>query len=333
MLIRIAPEDGSAQILSIPRDLWVDIPGHGQNRINAAFNIGGASLMVQTVRSVTGLPIHHFVAVDFVGFQAIVDEIGGVVIDFPNPARDLKSGLAVDAGASRLTGEQALAYARSRAYQERQGDSWASVDANDIGRTHRQQRLVLAILAALKRPSTLTEAGDLVGNFAAHLTVDAALAQSSVVELAFRMKGIGGGEIEMGTLPAVDADVDGAAVLQLKRPEADQMLAAFASGAPLDPSAAQVLTLAVLNGNGVKGSAGRWSDLLREKGYEVTRVGDADRDDFETTLVMVRPDFLDGGASIVEALGFGRVMTGEVESAFDAVVIVGADAKRAADNG
>jgi LCP family protein required for cell wall assembly len=333
MLIKIAPEDGTAQILSIPRDLWVDIPGHGQNRINAAFNIGGASLMVQTVRSVTGLPIHHFASVDFVGFQAIVDEIGGVVIDFPNPARDLKSGLAVEAGPRELDGQQALAYARSRAYQEKQGDSWTSVDANDVGRTHRQQRLVLAILAALKRPSTLTEAGHLVGTFASHLTIDAALAQTSVVQLAFRMRGISGGEIEMATLPGVDANVDGAAVLRLQQPEADQMLAAFASGATLDPSALQVMTLEVLNGNGVKGAATRWSDLLREKGFEVTSIGDADREDFETTLVIVRPDFLDGGASIVEALGFGQVTTGEVGSAFDAVVIVGADATRSADNG
>jgi hypothetical protein len=207
------------------------------------------------------------------------------------------------------------------------------VDANDIGRTHRQQRLVLAILAALKRPSTLTEAGNLVETFASHLTVDAALAQSSVVDIAFQMKGIAGGEIEMGTLPGVDANVDGAAVLKLQQPEADQMIAAFASGAPLDPSAVQVMTLEVLNGNGVKGSATRWSDLLRGKGFEVTRIGDAEREDFETTLVIVRPDFLDGGASIVEALGFGQVETGEVGSAFDAVVIVGADAVRSADNG
>ena len=159
--------------------------------------------MVRTVKQVTGLPVHHYVEVDFVGFQSLVDDIGGVYIDFPYPARDANSGLSVDAGYQLLDGSQALAYARSRHYQELRDGSWVSVDADDIGRTERQQKLILAILGAVKTPSSLTEAGSIVGGFAQHLTVDSALARSSLVELAFRMRSISGAEDRDGHPPGL----------------------------------------------------------------------------------------------------------------------------------
>ena len=118
MLIKLYPDDGNVQILSLPRDLLVEIPGKGTDRINAAYAYGGAPLMVRTVKQVTGLPVHHYIEVDFVGFQSLVDDIGGVYLDFPYPARDANSGLSVEAGYQLLDGSQALAYARSRHYQE-----------------------------------------------------------------------------------------------------------------------------------------------------------------------------------------------------------------------
>src|SRR5688572_8768822 len=75
MLVKLYPADGNVQILSVPRDLLVEIPGKGTDRINAAYAAGGAPLMVRTVKQVTGLPVHHYVEVDFVGFQSLVDDI------------------------------------------------------------------------------------------------------------------------------------------------------------------------------------------------------------------------------------------------------------------
>ena len=98
MLLQVLPEEGRAQILSIPRDLKVELDGYGIQKINAAYAFGGGPLLVSSVREATGLPIHHYVEVDFAGFAAIVDEVGGVSINFPNPARDGKSGLSVPAG-------------------------------------------------------------------------------------------------------------------------------------------------------------------------------------------------------------------------------------------
>ena len=80
----------------------------------------GPSLMVQTIRENLGIDVNHYVEVDFLGFIDMVDELGGVEMSFPYPARDAKSGLSVEAGTQTLDGEQALAYARSRKYEEYQ---------------------------------------------------------------------------------------------------------------------------------------------------------------------------------------------------------------------
>jgi LCP family protein required for cell wall assembly len=334
MLVKLYPADGHVQILSLPRDLLVEIPGKGTDRINAAYAIGGAPLMVRTVKQVTGLPIHHYVEVDFVGFQSLVDDIGGVYVDFPYPARDANSGLSVDAGHLLLDGSQALAYARSRHYQEKRDGSWVSVDADDIGRTGRQQRLLLAILGAIKTPSNVTEAGSIVGSFSRHLTVDSALAQSSLVDLAFRMRSISGQKIETATLPVYLDTYNSMSIVRMQHPQADDLIANFASGQSMSSVVEeQPLRLQVLNGNGTKGSASRWSDILENEGFEILAVGDAERSDFETTRILVRPDGMETGQLIVDALGFGEVSTGSLDSEVDAVVIVGLDADRTAQSG
>lgn len=326
MLIKVYPGSDHARLLSLPRDLWVDVPGHGRNRLNAAYAFGGATLMAKTVQEVTGLPVHHYVEVDFLGFEAIVDRVGGIPLDFPFAARDLNSGLRVEAGHQTLDGEAALAYARSRHYQELHDGNWVSVEADDIGRTKRQQLVVLRLLGQLKRPSNLADAQGIVTEFASHLTVDSALAESSIVKLAFSLRGLDGSGLVTATLPADLATIDGASVLVASRPQAAQVLTAFGSDQVIAAAPSGPLRLQVLNGNGIEGSAGQWSDFLNEAGFAVREVGDADRKDFTVTTIIVRPEALPGGRTIAEALGFGTVTTGTVAEEFDAVVIMGTDA-------
>ena len=312
-------------MLSIPRDLWVDIPGHGKGKINSAFALGGAPLMVETITVETGVAVNHYVQVDFVGFQAIVDELGGIEIDFPFPARDTKSGLRVDAGPQQLDGTQALAFARSRTYQELQDGEWVSVDANDIGRTRRQQQLIFSIVRTIARPSSLTELGDIVTSFAQHLTIDAALAEGSLVELAWRMRSVRPGSINAATLPT-RTDSVGEALVEIRlEPDAEQMLDAFRSGQSLVADDGSPLRISVLNGNGIEGSAGAWSEYLTDSGFEVTSVGDAERKNFETTTILVRPENVRRAEVIAEALGFGIVEVGTVDPALDALVVMGSD--------
>ena len=326
IILSIKPDDGTAQMLSLPRDLYVDIPGHGKGKINSAFAFGGAPLMVETVQNFTAVPINHYVEVDFVGFQAIVNELGGVTIDFPYPARDAKSGLNVSAGSQTLDGTQALAYARSRSYQELQDGSWVSVDASDFGRTRRQQQLIFAIVRGLARPSSLLEMGNLVGTFAEYLTVDQSLADGSLVQLAFKMRSVRPGQIEATTLPGEVGTVGEASVVLVSQPEADQVLARLRAGESMlnvDPSE---LSVRVLNGNGVSGSAGAMADKLETMGYSVLGVGDAERKNFASTTVLVRPDTQAFGEMIVDQLGFGVVQVGSIDPSIGALVITGTDA-------
>ncbi len=234
MLVKLLPETSSADILSIPRDYWVEIPGHGEAKINAAYAYGGAPLMVETIETVFDIPINHYVEMSFVGFQSLVEQIGGVDIDFDAPARDTKTGLEIaSTGTQTLDGEQALAFARSRSYQEMVNGQWVSRDADDIGRTERQQELVRAILSEVTRPSSITEAGDLVGVFAQHVAVDEGLLGESFLSLAFSMRGVKGSDLDATTLPTVgDTSSDGQSILRPDDPAASEILAAFRSGGP-----------------------------------------------------------------------------------------------------
>ncbi len=324
MLIKVYPQTDKAQIVSIPRDLWVDIPGHGRDRINAAYSEGGAALTIETVRDLAQVPINHYVEVDFVGFQSLVDAMDGVELEFPFPARDKKTGLNVKAGTQTLDGKEALAYARSRRYQEKRGGKWRSVDADDLGRTRRQQQLILAILSQLKRPSNLGDAGEAVTAFAPFLGIDPNLAETSLVRLAFSLRGIDANQVETATVSGNPTTVDGKSVLKIIQPETDKLFARLDRGDPLLPAKKGSLRLEVLNGNGREGAAGDMADKLREGGFKVLRVGDSDGDFVDTTVV-VRPGRSVWGQLVIDFLGFGSITTGVVDERFDAMVIVGHD--------
>ncbi|MGH8952617.1 MAG: LCP family protein [Acidimicrobiia bacterium] len=323
MLVHLDQATGDARMLSVPRDLWVDIPGNGEGKINAAYAYGGPSLMVQTIRENLGIDVNHYVEVDFVGFISMVDELGGIEMSFPYPARDAASGLAIEAGTQILDGEQALAFARSRKYEELQDGGWVHVEATDLGRTQRQQQVVRAILTELKTPGSIAEAGQIAGSLAQHMTVDGTLADSSVASLAWNFRGLVTGSLEGQTLPVYGDTVGGASIVRAAEPEATAVVEAFLGG----PAAvvAAPLKVQVLNGNGVTGAAGEMSERLTEAGFEIAGVGNAEQRDYDTTTVLV-PEGSSAGNQIVGQLGFGVVQFSSVDNGYDAVVIVGADA-------
>jgi LCP family protein required for cell wall assembly len=323
ILVRLDQASGEARMLSIPRDLWVDIPGNGEGKINAAYSYGGPSLMVQTIRENLGIEVNHYVEVDFLGFTAMVDELGGIEMTFPYPARDAHSGLSVDDGTQILDGEQALAFARSRKYEEYQGERWVSVDASDLGRTQRQQEVVRAILTELKSPSSIAEAGAIAGSMAQHMTVDGTLADTSVASLAWNFRGLVTGSIEGHTLPVYGDSVNGASVAMAAEPEASAMIDGFLSGVMTVESGP--IRVQVLNGNGVNGAASAMSERLAAAGFEVAGVGDAEVKDYATTTILV-PEGSSAGDRIIGQIGFGVVQVGTVDNGYDAVVIVGTDA-------
>jgi LCP family protein required for cell wall assembly len=130
MVVHVDPAAKTALVVSIPRDLVVDVPGVGRTRINAAFSQAdsvqaGAQKVIDTLKQNFGLDIHHFVEVDFDSFRGVVNAIGSVHLYFPDPVRDIKTGLTVDTpGCVALNGEDSLAYVgRSRSSSTASGST------------------------------------------------------------------------------------------------------------------------------------------------------------------------------------------------------------------
>jgi polyisoprenyl-teichoic acid--peptidoglycan teichoic acid transferase len=149
MILRVEPKTQQASLLSLPRDLWVDIAGGGQGRINTALSLGGPERLIQTINQDFGIPINHYAMVDFQGFEALVKAVNGVPVYFNFPSRDQATGLfQYDTGCQTLNGEQALAFARSRHFEISRDNmkTWQEDPTSDFGRVTRQQQFIRAAL-------------------------------------------------------------------------------------------------------------------------------------------------------------------------------------------
>ncbi|MFT4866676.1 MAG: LCP family protein required for cell wall assembly [Ilumatobacter sp.] len=148
MILRQEQDGNGAALMSIPRDLLVTIAGSGkQDRINSAYN-RGPEVLAATVTQELGIPINHVVDIDFFGFKDLVDTVGGTTICFDFVTRDENSGLAQEPGCNRLNGVQALAYARSRNYEEFRDGQWRKDPTADLGRIERQQAFISSTVNA-----------------------------------------------------------------------------------------------------------------------------------------------------------------------------------------
>lgn len=236
MVLRRDKHGGPSSLLSIPRDLWVEIAGTGKkSRINSAYQAGPATL-IQTVQTALGIPIHHYVEIDFQGFKSLVDAIGGVQVCFDAPARDEHTGLFIaEPGCYVLNGVQGLAYARSRYYETYVNDVWVRDGTSDLGRIKRQQQFInTAVQSAIaKVTSNPLRAGDVLVASTGALRIDD---QMNVLATAVSMRGSVGSGLVPYSLPVVGKTIGGNAVLLLG-PGAQAYLDYFsgASNAPPAP--------------------------------------------------------------------------------------------------
>jgi hypothetical protein len=203
-----------------------------------------------------------------------------------------------------------------------------SVAADDIGRTGRQQDLLMAMLTQIERPSSIGGFGELVEALGGFVVTDAALDEDVIIQLAWEMRSIGSEDLEAATLPVENLFQDEVWYVTEVEPAASELLAAFAAGAAFEaretePAATQVV---VQNGNGRSGAAGAVAEALEADGYDVVGVGNADREDYVTTLVITRPDDLALGEALIANLGYGEAAAGQPPPDADLVVIVGLDA-------
>ncbi|MGH9035308.1 MAG: LCP family protein, partial [Acidimicrobiia bacterium] len=147
-LLAVDPRTGAGTIVGFPRDSWVEVPGKGTRKINSALSLGGPQLMAETVRRLTGLPVHYYAVTGFEGFTNIVNDLGGVNVNVDRGMKDRFSGANFDPGWHNMNGDEALAYSRNR-HDTLNGD---------FDRSLHQGNVILSALAKLR-----AEVGDDVG--------------------------------------------------------------------------------------------------------------------------------------------------------------------------
>jgi LCP family protein required for cell wall assembly len=196
MVWRVNPSTKQVAVLSFPRDLYVDVAGGGKARINTAFRNNDPERLRSTILNNFGIPIDHYVQVDFCAFERMVDAVGGVEVPFAYPARDAGSGLNVPVtGCFNFAGDHALAYVRSRAYQYEDppgSGRWRRDGTGDWGRIARQQdflrRTVATVLSrGLYTPSVVAA---LIETNSSYLTMDAGLTLNRLLQFAGVIQGL-----------------------------------------------------------------------------------------------------------------------------------------------
>ena len=226
IVVTIDPIRNRTIVLSLPRDLLVDIPGHGENKINSAFGYkNGANLMVRTVEKVTGLQINHYVEVNFAGFEGLVSALGGVHICIDQPMEDRLAGLHLPhAGCYDLKGNQALAFVRARHVE---GDT-----IPDFSRIARQQQFMRVVIQKLLSVSAITRLGSLIKAVKNNLVVDNRLNLYDLQGLTRRLSGLGQRGVLFRVLPAEPVTIDGVDYVQML-PQAKGLLASIRNGTRL----------------------------------------------------------------------------------------------------
>ncbi len=211
VLLRVEPDRNL--MLPLPRDLWVQIAGTGgEQRINTAIQ-GGPSRLIDTIESSLGIPVHHYVEIDFAGFKGLVDALGGIEINFEHAAYDRKSGLDIATpGPQVLDGDEALSYVRSRTYTEIV-DGAERVDGTaDLGRIQRQQtflRATFAKITAVRNPLTLNR---IAGSVTDDVRIDDNLSFGAAADFARKLSASSPETVE---LAVANAKRGSAAVLVL----------------------------------------------------------------------------------------------------------------------
>jgi LCP family protein required for cell wall assembly len=330
MLLRVEPSSEQASLLSLPRDLYVPIAGtSGSSRINSAIQ-GGPRQLVATVTDALDLPVHHYVEIDFAGFRDLVAAVGGVPVYFPEPVRDRNSGLSVpDAGCITLDPEQALAYARSRAYEVLRDGRWDVDGSGDLGRISRQQDFIRRALhrafqRGARNPSVLAR---LLQEGTRAISLDSALPIEDLVRIGQRFRSFDPDELATYELPVTDAVAGGAQVLRLDTRRAQPILDVF-RGADPGQVAVDNTVVEVLNGTTTAGLAGDVAAALRALGFVVPpdNAGDADSTDVAQTTVRYRAGGEAQAALVARALAIDPVVE-EVRTLVgaDVSLVVGAD--------
>jgi LCP family protein required for cell wall assembly len=336
IVVVVNRKTSQVSMLSIPRDLWVNIPTYGWGRINIAQRIGyrskypdgkGPGLLMRTIEENLGIPIDHWVRMGYEGFARMVDELGGVEMVVPcrvnlrykPPTSETEQEMILEAGVHHLDGATALRYVRTR-----RGGS-------DFQRAQRQQQFIRAVWDQFKSPDIILKIpglwSALKGSFGTDLKLGDVLALAPMaLELKphrVRSRYIGNGQVEGWTTP------EGWRVL-LPVPEKVQQVVASLYAPPVanDQVANEAARIRVQNGNGRPYIARIAADQLRWEGFQIVDIGFADRTDYGRTQIVVFKEKPEAIALLTRLLGVRSkniIHQPDETAAADLVVILGQD--------
>lgn len=221
MLAYIPANRDRVFVVSIPRDSWVRVPGHGNAKVNAAFSWGGPPLLVRTLESVSHVRIDHVGIVDFDGFKTMTDAVGGVDVTVERPSFDSANNKRWLPGRHHLDGEEALLYVRQR----------YGLPRGDFDRIERQQQFLRALgtevtdAGMLVRPQAVN---DLLTAVTHSITVDNRMTTGRMRDLALQLRGVRTSELEFMTVPTKGTGMVGdQSVVFLDRPQTAQLFSAM----------------------------------------------------------------------------------------------------------
>jgi len=313
IVARVVPATHQVLMLSIPRDLWVHIPGNvpdvsGMNRINTAFN-NGPSLLAQTIEQDLGIQVNDFAEINFPGFSGMVNSLGGVYLNFSVPLKDAYSGLKISkTGCQLVNGTQALALVRSRHLYYYENGTWNADVQSDFSRIQRQDVFFRSVIdRAHEKVTDPLSINAFIGSLASDIQVNPAF-KGQLLGLAETFHSVSVNGLKTETLPVTEfVNSYGQDVLQAAQPYASNLIKQFnAFGATSTPKSSSTTTkgsgsqtkttvadssirVQVLNGAGTSGLAGTVSSDLTQAGYTVTGTADAASYGYTTSEIEYGP--------------------------------------------
>lgn len=213
MLVHLGADERTIHLMSIPRDSWVPIPGHGSGKVNAAFSWGGPALLVQTVEQLTGVRVDHFGVIDWHGFKSLTDAVGGVPITIAADSYDPVLEWHFTAGTHVMRGEEALAYVRQR----------HGVPGGELDRIKHQQQFLRSLMTEIRGEVSLTDplgTARMLAAITRTVSVDDEMSNTDLRDLMLGLRHLDASDTTFTTAPIVRSEmIRGQYALILDAPE------------------------------------------------------------------------------------------------------------------
>ncbi|HEX2053185.1 MAG TPA: LCP family protein [Actinomycetota bacterium] len=322
MLLHLDQDREKAVLVHFPRDLRVEDPDGKMVKINGIYSLG-PDAMVATVSEFTGMPVHHYLEVDFNGFNRIADAVGGVQVYFERPVRDQDSGLNQPAGCVTIEGDQALAFVRARKIDD------------DFGRIRRQQLFMKLMADKIATPGVVLRPDrvlSLVNVFSQAVRYDTELSLGDIRTIGLRLRRFNSGNLDMRVVPSAGARIDGVDYVVANELQTSALFSALANGEPLpdygrtgvsaiDPADVRV---SLLNGTDVDRLAANEAEALKAKGFQVVETGNTTP--HPVTTVYYAEGFQDQGRLLANTYGGDpKPLPATIVAAGQVAVVLGQD--------